>query len=149
MRSCGDECHGQPRAFAGQRMFAGFGGLDANGRAIRLRSARVVNVPDGMKIVGIRAMSRAENDGTFFISRRNHPPGPQHGIHGTRVEPGNEDGVYLMVEFTVTKPGTHIARGIKVDYEAGWKKGSRTFEGFEFGAELTAEDVKAARSRTP
>jgi hypothetical protein len=131
---CGPRC--DHPVVPGAHLWVGFNGLDATGGTVRLRSAHIVDVPKQIKILSIRASSRVENNGTFYITHAG--PAPTRFLHPldeVKVQPGNKKRVYLLIEFTVTKPGRYIARGLRVDYQAGWKKASRTYDGFAFGVD--------------
>jgi hypothetical protein len=109
----------------------GFTDFGPRGRhPVHLVDAELLGVPPGMRVLGLYASRTFVGEGQS-IGRI----GAVRGVPGVSLEPvshavltpGEPERWYLLAHLRGTALGTHLTRGIRVEWRAGSEHGSATF----------------------
>lgn len=102
------------------------------GRVVRVLSAAVVGVPDGVRVDGVYAVSYSETGprgitlGAADVPwlRARHPELHMHPVTDAVVS-GRLSDWYLVVEVAATRPGRFSTTGVRVAYEVDGSYGEQ------------------------
>jgi len=131
----GDETEiGTDPAEIGSHEHFGLTGFNPQGdEPVRFRAARLVGVPAGMKVLGMRAVRRTEPS-TSYGWRGDLKSGMGadlefHPVEDVVLKPGTrfDEEYYLVVTVTATKKGEFHTKGVEVDWKAGGRSGTTFF----------------------
>lgn len=100
---------------------------------VRLRSATLLGVPDGMQVEGIWAVSTRELGHGLIGARGDdlhcqYPNLRLHRVSDAVLQPGTEQDWFLLAKIKATGLGEFRTRGFRVSWEVGSRRGSQTYE---------------------
>ncbi len=101
--------------------------LGARGRGpVRVRSARLTGVPEGLEVVAFHAVNSSESPRVAAADGlpQHDPRLRLHPVDAIRLVPGEPERWYLLVVVRLTRPGTWRSTGVAVSWSRGWRRGT-------------------------
>ncbi|MFF4867789.1 hypothetical protein ACWDUX_06415 [Streptomyces sp. NPDC003444] len=92
---------------------------------IRVKSAQVDNVPEGIEVIGYGAYNRNDTEGMALISRTGSPGMPDfdklknHFGEQIGIDPNTESDIYYVVKVKITGRITENLAGATFTYDSG------------------------------
>jgi hypothetical protein len=116
---------------------------------VHFLSARLIGVPDGMRVLGIYAHENTEGRiGSWRDLREQYPNFPLHPVTDVVLKPGpGMERWYLLAEIKGERVGTFTSKGLEITYEAGGRKGTARYD-MRAMIEVTREPFELATTTT-